>query len=57
MPQYKVGHVERLTRLREVLIEEFPHLYMAGAGFEGVGLPDCVNQGVAYAKKIAKKTT
>lgn len=57
MPQYKVGHVERLNRLRNVLSAEFPRLHMAGAGFEGVGLPDCVNQGIAYAKKIAKKTT
>ncbi|MED4129587.1 protoporphyrinogen oxidase [Shouchella miscanthi] len=52
MPQYKVGHVERVKQLAHELTATHPGLHVAGAAFEGVGVPDCVKQGNEVAKKI-----
>lgn len=45
MPQYPVGHLEHIRAAREELVEKFPGVFITGAGFEGVGLPDCIRQG------------
>jgi len=44
MPQYTVGHLDRLRALRAALART-PGLFVAGGGYEGVGLPDCIRQG------------
>jgi oxygen-dependent protoporphyrinogen oxidase len=44
MPQYEVGHLDRVRALREGLQSKAPGVFAAGAGFEGVGLPDCIQQ-------------
>lgn len=44
MPQYVVGHQARLQRIREQQAA-FPGLLLAGAGYDGMGLPDCIRQG------------
>jgi oxygen-dependent protoporphyrinogen oxidase len=41
MPQYTLGHLERLARIEERLTQH-PGLFLAGAAFQGVGLPDCI---------------
>ncbi|MFC4808963.1 protoporphyrinogen oxidase [Paenibacillus sp. GCM10023250] len=45
MPQYPVGHLEATAKLRARLRAEMPGVWLAGAAFEGVGLPDCIRQG------------
>lgn len=45
MPQYTVGHKQRLMKIRTELESEFPGVYLAGASYDGVGLPDCIDQG------------
>lgn len=45
MPQYAVGHRTRLQGARDQLSQEFPGIVLAGASYEGVGLPDCIDQG------------
>lgn len=50
MPQYPVGHLDALRRLRARLATERPGVYVAGAALEGVGLPDCIRQGRDAAK-------
>lgn len=52
MPQYPVGHLDALSRLRERMAIELPGVYVAGAAFEGVGLPDCIRQGRDVAKQV-----
>jgi protoporphyrinogen/coproporphyrinogen III oxidase len=52
MPQYKVGHKERIQTVKESLSKELPGLYLAGSSFEGVGIPDCIDQGHAAVKKV-----
>ena len=51
MAQYGVGHLERLQRI-ESLLQQFPGLALAGNGYRGIGVPDCVRSGSEAAKKI-----
>ncbi len=51
MPQYHVGHLERVARTRERLMQH-PGLQVAGNGFEGVGIPDCVRAGELAAEAL-----
>ncbi|WP_027084643.1 protoporphyrinogen oxidase [Cohnella panacarvi] len=52
MPQYPVGHRERLARLNERLKLLKPGIWLCGAGYEGVGIPDCVQQGKTAAERL-----
>ncbi len=47
-PQPVVGHRARVARIRARLAE-LPGLYVTGAAFDGVGIPDCIRQGEAAA--------
>ena len=51
MAQYSVGHLERLKRI-QVLCEKLPGLALAGNGFNGIGVPDCVRSGTEAAAKV-----
>lgn len=53
MPQYTVGHLDRMGRV-DRLLERAPGLYLAGAAFRGVGLPDCVREGFTAAERAAR---
>lgn len=44
MPQYTVGHMERIRALRTRLAADRPGTFVTGAAFEGVGIPDCIRQ-------------
>ncbi len=39
MPQYEVGHLERVARIRSGLPEG---IFVTGSAYDGVGIPDCV---------------
>jgi len=41
LPQYQVGHLERIARIRES-IARVPGLAVAGAPYEGIGIPACI---------------
>jgi oxygen-dependent protoporphyrinogen oxidase len=49
MPQYHVGHLERVETIRRYE-RELPGLTLAGAAYSGVGIPDCVRSGEAAAE-------
>lgn len=49
LPQYAVGHVERMARV-QALLASFPGLYLAGNACCGVGLPDVVREGREAAR-------
>ena len=51
MPQYHVGHQERIARI-EARLALLPGLKMAGSAFRGVGLPDCIHSGEHAAEQI-----
>ncbi|MBM7647602.1 oxygen-dependent protoporphyrinogen oxidase [Bacillus ectoiniformans] len=51
MPQYTVGHKDRLAEINKQLLAQAPGLFIAGSSFEGLGLPDCIDQGEAAVEK------
>lgn len=51
MPQYNLGHPERLARIT-TLLEDFPGLAVAGNGYQGIGIPDCIHSGELAAEHI-----
>jgi oxygen-dependent protoporphyrinogen oxidase len=51
MAQYGVGHLERLDRI-ERLRQQLPGLALAGNGFRGIGVPDCVRSGSEAVKQV-----
>ena len=56
MAQYGVGHLERLQRI-DVLVSQLPGLALAGNGYRGIGVPDCVRSGAEAATKLASDDT
>jgi oxygen-dependent protoporphyrinogen oxidase len=53
-PQPHVGHGKRLERIAARL-QGLPGLYVAGAAYEGVGIPDCVRQARAAASAALRR--
>ncbi|MGA9836422.1 MAG: protoporphyrinogen oxidase [Gemmatimonadaceae bacterium] len=51
MPQYNVGHLERVAGI-EALTSRHPGLAIAGAASGGVGIPDCVRSGERAAQAV-----
>ena len=51
MPQYVVGHQVWLDALEEAL-DSCPGLLLAGASYQGIGVPDCIRQGREAALTI-----
>jgi oxygen-dependent protoporphyrinogen oxidase len=52
MPQYNMGHVERVAAL-EARLAEHDGMFVAGAALRGVGIPDCIASGeTAVAQAI-----
>ncbi|QPC46006.1 protoporphyrinogen oxidase [Mangrovibacillus cuniculi] len=45
MPQYQVGHKQKVQRLEAELKAKWPGVWITGSSFGGVGLPDCIDQG------------
>ena len=54
-PQYRVGHQERIEAARAEIQDEFPLVKLVGASYDGVGLPDCVDQGKAAVHEIIEE--
>lgn len=44
MPQYTIGHPERIKTINDQLASH-DGLFVAGASYKGVGIPDCMNNG------------
>jgi oxygen-dependent protoporphyrinogen oxidase len=53
MPQYVLGHPNRLEQIDEALAEH-PGLALAGAAYRGVGIPDCIASGEHAAESLAR---
>jgi protoporphyrinogen/coproporphyrinogen III oxidase len=51
MAQYGVGHLERLERIERIR-QQLPGLALAGNGYRGIGVPDCVRSGRDAAKQL-----
>jgi protoporphyrinogen/coproporphyrinogen III oxidase len=53
LPQYGVGHLDRMSRLFDLACN-FSGLHLIGNAYHGVGLPDMVRQGRDAARHVAK---
>ena len=53
LPQYEVGHLERIAEL-ERLVAQIPGLHLLGNAYRGVGIPDLIRDARATARAIAK---
>jgi protoporphyrinogen/coproporphyrinogen III oxidase len=51
LPQYEVGHLERIAKL-ESLARAWPRLHLAGSSYHGVGVSDLIREGRAAARAI-----
>jgi len=54
MAQYSVGHLDRLARI-QTHCQNHPGLALAGNGFSGIGVPDCVRSGAEAADKVVSE--
>jgi oxygen-dependent protoporphyrinogen oxidase len=52
MPQYEVGHLDRVASGRSLLARCAPMVTLAGASYNGVGVPACIGSGRGAAKEI-----
>ncbi|WP_346115769.1 protoporphyrinogen oxidase [Micromonospora coerulea] len=52
LPQYTPGHLDRVAVARAALRAAHPTLALAGAGYDGVGIPVCVRSGETAAEEI-----
>ncbi len=53
MPQYNLGHPRLLKRI-DVALNNHPALALAGNGYRGIGIPDCIHSGELAAERIIK---
>jgi oxygen-dependent protoporphyrinogen oxidase len=51
MPQYEVGHLDRVQAI-ENAVAQLPNLTLAGNAYRGAGIPDCIRSGEAAAEKL-----
>jgi oxygen-dependent protoporphyrinogen oxidase len=51
MPQYRVGHLDRMTRI-DAALAHHPGLALAGNAYRGVGIPDCIHSGEMAADAV-----
>jgi oxygen-dependent protoporphyrinogen oxidase len=53
MPQYTLGHLERVNQI-EVALSRYEGLILTGAGYRGVGIPDCIRDGAVAAERVMR---
>jgi oxygen-dependent protoporphyrinogen oxidase len=50
MPQYRVGHIDRIAAIMRA-VDGLPGLVLAGGGYRGVGISDCIHSGETAAAR------
>jgi oxygen-dependent protoporphyrinogen oxidase len=53
MPQYNLGHPDILKRI-DAALEKYPGLALAGNGYRGIGIPDCIHSGELAVENIQR---
>ncbi len=53
LPQYAVGHLERVARIRAAVADQ-PGLALCGAAYDGVGIPACIGSGTVAATRVLR---
>jgi oxygen-dependent protoporphyrinogen oxidase len=52
LPQYQPGHPARVAAWRAGVSAEAPGVHLAGAAYDGLGLPACIRQGRQVATAV-----
>ena len=52
LPQYAVGHLDRVARIRAAAALQ-PRLAVAGAAYDGIGIPACIASGERAGQQVA----
>ncbi len=55
-PQYRPGHLGHILTIKKTVASDVPHLYVAGAGYDGIGVPACIRQGNQVASTMTEDT-
>jgi oxygen-dependent protoporphyrinogen oxidase len=53
MPQYILGHMDRLRRIEEAA-SNVPGLYLTGSAYKGIGISDCIVNADEVANKVVQ---
>ena len=53
MPQYTIGHLDRLHQV-EAALSRYGGLVLTGAAYRGVGIPDCIRDGTLAAQRAMR---
>ncbi len=56
LPQYTVGHLERIRRIEE-RTRALGGLYLVGNAYRGVGIPDCIANGERVTREIVEASS
>jgi oxygen-dependent protoporphyrinogen oxidase len=51
LPQYSVGHLDRIARIRAA-VAGVPGLALCGAAYDGIGIPACIASARAAAARV-----
>jgi oxygen-dependent protoporphyrinogen oxidase len=51
IPQYHLGHLERVARIR-TRAKGYPGLFLAGNAYDGVAVNDCTEQAISLARQV-----
>jgi oxygen-dependent protoporphyrinogen oxidase len=54
LPQYAVGHVDRVARITDA-VDEVPGLAVCGAAFDGVGVAACIARADLAATRVSQR--
>ncbi len=53
MPQYNLGHPDKLKQI-DAALGNYPGLALAGNGYRGIGIPDCIRSGELAVERVSK---
>ncbi len=53
MPQYTLGHEERLSRIERWLSRN-PGIFLTGSAYRGIGISDCIHQAELTAEQVLR---
>ena len=52
LPQYEVGHLDRIAEVRHDIERRRPRVRLAGAAYDGIGIPACIAAGRGAAREL-----
>ena len=54
IPQYELGHIDRLKKIEEIVSRSYRGLYLHGNAYYGVGMNDCIGNSFILTDRIVE---